>query len=291
MTKSVLSPLRTRQPRPRVGHIDYLNCAPILWGLARTGKLLDMDMTKATPDQLGTAITEDRVDISPVSLVEFLRHQNELALLPGIAIGSDGPVMSCIIVSRIPLDRLDGAPVALGSESRTSVRLAQLLLAEMIGVEAEYFSCKPDLHQMLSSAPAAVLIGDAALRVTADYHRRLGVKVYDLGQMWHEWTGHPFVFAVVAARRQFVQEQPELVSEVHAALIEAKDLALAEIDDVSRRTARWTEFDSDLLRRYYTRALNYGLGARQRTGIAEFARRIGLPDLGGKAPQDMSWSI
>lgn len=35
--------------RPRVGHIQFLNCLPLYWGLARTGTLLDMELTKDTP--------------------------------------------------------------------------------------------------------------------------------------------------------------------------------------------------------------------------------------------------
>ncbi|TCJ97359.1 menaquinone biosynthetic enzyme MqnA/MqnD family protein [Nocardia alba] len=292
MTESILTPLRVRQARPRVGHISYLNCAPLLWGLARTGKLIDIDLVKGTPDVLGKEILEGRLDIGPVSLADFLQHQELLVPLSEIAIGSDGPVMSCVIVSQVPLEELGGARVALGSESRTSIRLAQLVLGEMVGVHAEYFSCKPDLESMLDAASAAVLIGDAALRVATLGSTRSSLTVHDLGQMWREWTGHPFVFAVIAARREFAARAPELVSEVHAALVEARDLALTEIDEVSQRIARWEDFDAELLRRYYTHALNYDLGDRQYAGIAEFARRAGLPrTLDARVPRDLSWSI
>ncbi|WP_328661975.1 menaquinone biosynthetic enzyme MqnA/MqnD family protein [Nocardia salmonicida] len=292
MTESILSPLRIRQARPRVGHISYLNCAPLLWGLARTGKLMDIDLVKGTPDVLGYEILEGRLDISPVSLSEFLQHREFLVPLSEIAIGSDGPVMSCVIVSKVPLEELNGARVALGSESRTSIRLAQLVLGEMVGVRAEYFNCKPDLESMLDSASAAVLIGDAALRAATLAPVRSGLTVHDLGQIWREWTGHPFVFAVIAARREFAAQAPDLVSEVHRALVEARDLALSEIDEVSQRIARWEDFDAELLRRYYTRALKYDLGDRQYAGIAEFASRIGLPsNLDDRVPLDLSWSI
>lgn len=51
--------------------------------------------------------------------------------------------MSCVIVSQVPLEQLHGARVALGSTSRTSVRLAQLLLAERYGVTPDYYTCPP----------------------------------------------------------------------------------------------------------------------------------------------------
>ncbi len=57
------------------------------------------------------------LDIGPITLVEFLKHADELVAFPDIAVGCDGPVMSCVIVSQVPLDQLDGARVALGSTS------------------------------------------------------------------------------------------------------------------------------------------------------------------------------
>lgn len=41
-----------RRSRPRVGHIQFLNCLPLYWGLARTGTLLDLELTKDTPEKL-----------------------------------------------------------------------------------------------------------------------------------------------------------------------------------------------------------------------------------------------
>src|SRR6201990_797859 len=116
--------------RPRVGHIQFLNCLPIYWGLMRSGALLDFDLYKDTPDQLNTALVAGDLDIGPISLVEYLRHADELVVLPELAVGSDGPVMSCVIASQLAFEDLDGAPVALGSTSRTTVQLAQLVLRE-----------------------------------------------------------------------------------------------------------------------------------------------------------------
>ncbi|MEZ0095642.1 menaquinone biosynthetic enzyme MqnA/MqnD family protein [Streptacidiphilus sp. EB129] len=266
--------------RPRVGHIEFLNCLPLFWGLARTGSLLDLDLHRDTPDGLSDALAAGRLDIAPISLVEFLRHSDDLVALPDIAVGSDGPVMSCLIVSRVPLDELDGVPVALGSTSRTSVRLADLLLTQVYGVRPEYFPSPPDLPAMMAQAPAAVVIGDPALRAALTQAEELNLQVHDLGQMWREWTGLPFVFALFAARREFAEREPETVREVHRAFLRSRDLSLTEVDTVCERAARWEPFDADTLRRYYTTALDFSLGERQLAGIAEFARRVGGAELG-----------
>jgi chorismate dehydratase len=192
-------------------------------------------------------------------------------LLPGIAVGSDGPVLSVELVSQRPLAELDGRRVALGSTSRTSVLLAQMWLREVHRVTPEYFSCPPDLTAMMLEADAAVVIGDVALRATYEGASR-GLAVHDLGQAWRSWTGLPMVFAVWAVRRDFATENPGLVKDVHAAFVSSRDEALAHVDEVAARASRWEVFDAATLANYF-RTLDFSLGARQLAGLVEFSRR------------------
>lgn len=214
------------------------------------------------------------LDIAPVTLVEFLRNADDLVAFPDLAVGCDGPVMSCVIVSKLPLDQLDRARVALGSTSRTSVRLAQLLLAEQYKVAPDYYTCPPDLGVMMQEAEAAVLIGDAALRASLHDAPRLGLQVHDLGRMWKEWTGLPFVFAVWAARKDYLAREPAVVRKVHEAFLASRDVSLEEVGKVAEQAARWEAFDAELLERYFT-TLDFRFGPDQLSGVREFARRTG----------------
>jgi chorismate dehydratase len=65
--------------RPRVGHIQFLNCLPLYWGLARTGTLLDLELTKDTPEKLSDRLVRGDLDIAPITLVEFLRASRSAA--------------------------------------------------------------------------------------------------------------------------------------------------------------------------------------------------------------------
>jgi chorismate dehydratase len=257
--------------RPRVGHIQFLNCLPIYWGLMRSGALIDVDLHKDTPERLSAALVAGHLDIGPISLVEYLRHADELVLLPDLAVGSDGPVLSVNMVATRPPAQLDGAKVALGSTSRTGVLLAQMLLADRYGASPEYFGCPPDLTQMLLEADAGVLIGDVALRATYEAPRR-GLHVTDLGEAWREWTGLPMVFAVWAARRDFAADHPGRVKEVHEGFLRSREICLSELDDVAAAAARWEPFDAATLASYF-RVLDFSLGDRQVAGLREFAAR------------------
>lgn len=257
--------------RPRVGHIQFLNCLPLYWGLIRSGALLDVNLTKDTPDRLNDALVRGDLDIGPISLVEYLRHADDLLVLPGIAVGSDGPVLSVNLVSKVPTEDLAGKHVALGSTSRTSVLLAQLLLEERHGVRPTYATMPPDLTTMLLEADAAVLIGDAALRAAYEAEAK-GLYVTDLGAAWREWTGLPMVFAVWAARRDFAERHPGLVKDVHEAFTASRDLSLANVAEIARQAARWEQLDAATLETYF-RTLDFTLGPRQLEGLREFAQR------------------
>jgi chorismate dehydratase len=255
--------------RPRVGHIQFLNCLPIYWGLMRSGALLDVDLRKDTPDRLNDALIGGDLDIGPISLVEYLRHADDLLLLPDLAVGSDGPVLSVNLVSTKPLTDLRS--VALGSTSRTGVLLAKMLLAEVYGVRPEFFRCPPELGTMLLEADAAVVIGDVALRALYEAPA-LGLTVTDLGAAWREWSGLPMVFAVWAVRKDFALANPGVVKDVHEAFLRSRDLCLDELDEVAEAAARWEPFDANTLATYF-RTLDFSLGARQVAGLREFATR------------------
>jgi chorismate dehydratase len=257
--------------RPRVGHIQFLNCLPIYWGLMRSGALIDVDLHKDSPERLNAALVAGELDIGPISLVEYLRNTDDLLLLPDLAVGSDGPVLSVNAVSTVPLEQLDGRRVALGATSRTGVLLAQMYLESRIGVRPEYFDSPPDLPRMLDEADAAVIIGDVALRAMHEAPRH-GWRVTDLGQAWREWTGLPMVFAAWAVRRDFAQAHPGLVKDVHEAFLRSRELCLTELDDVAAAAARWETLSADTLAHYF-RVLDFSLGERQVAGVREFARR------------------
>lgn len=278
------------QQRPRVGHIQFLNCVPLYWGLMRSGALLDLDLFKDTPDLLSAALVAGDLDIGPVTVVEYLRHAEELVLLPDLAVGSDGPVLSVNLVSTVPPEELGGRRVALGSTSRTGVLLARMLMADRYGVSPQTFTCPPDLSQMLLEADGAVLIGDVALRALYEAPRQ-GLFVTDLGRAWREWTGLPMVFAVFAARREFVEQCPASVKEVHEAFIRSRDLSNRELDAVASAASRWEPFSAMTLAGYF-RALDFSLGERQLAGLREFARRAAalgeVPQLPAEAPYFLS---
>ncbi len=256
--------------RPRVGHIEYLNCLPIYHGLVRGGAVLEMRLRQGTPAELNRDLLEGRLDIAPISSIEYLRHAGELLLLPEPTISSDGPVQSIALISRVPAAALDGRPVALTTTSATSQVLARIILGERYWAAPRYLELPPDLDRMLAQADAALLIGDPALRVL--WQPPAGLHCYDLGQEWLLLTGRPMVYAVWAVRREYAARAPHVVATVLAALRRSLRYSLGHLAEIACAAARWEPLPAAALERYF-RTLRFEFGPRFQEGLLEYARR------------------
>ncbi|EGO64778.1 menaquinone biosynthetic enzyme MqnA/MqnD family protein [Acetonema longum] len=256
--------------RPRVGHIQFLNCYPLYYGLVKNDVLLDVELTKGTPAELNRWLPEGRLDISPISSIEYARHQDDLLLLPGLSISCNGPVKSVYLVSRRPIAGLDKQPLALTNTSATSQALLKIILRDRYQLGPEYFTCPPELPDMLREAEAALLIGDPALQ--AAYRKSEDLALYDLGQEWLAMTGRKMVFAVWAVRREFAQNQPQLVRDVCRSLLGSMRYSLDRLGTVAREAAKWEIYDAAFLEDYFL-SLEFDFSGEQQAGLLEYYRR------------------
>lgn len=254
-------------PRPRLGHIQFINCLPLYYGMVKRDVLLDVDLVRANPAELTSMLLAGTLDIAPVPAIEYARNYQELVLLPDIAISSDGEVQSILLVSKVPAEKLSGHVVALASNSRTSQVLARVLLAKHWRANAHFVEMPPDLPAMLRDADAALLIGDEALRTL--WEPPAGLRIYDLGSEWKNWTGLPMVYAVWAVRSRFAQENADAVNDVAAALSNSLAYCRAHLDDIASYAARWEHFEAQQFRSYFD-ALHFRYEPRYRKGLTRF---------------------
>ena len=157
----------------RLGAVSYLNAAPLVYGLAWSSRV---PATADLPSKVAEGLHAGTIDVGMIPSIEYAR--GEYAIVPGIAIGSRGPVRSVSLYLRGKLDQV--RRVALDTSSRTSVALARILLRERLGRDPEYVDRPPDLKAMLAEADAALVIGDPALYADHDAER------LDLGEGWQD---------------------------------------------------------------------------------------------------------
>ncbi len=175
----------------RIGKIPFLNCALFFHGLENEAGI---QLEPLVPRALSSAAAEGEVDAGPVPLVTAWEIESRFEPLDAFCISTIDRARSILFFSKRPFDRLDGAEIGITNETSTSVRLLKVLLAHTWRARPARFT-----HLDWPNNDAFLLIGDEALM-----HRR-GVKDYphvaDLGEVWHAWTGLPFVFARWMVRR------------------------------------------------------------------------------------------
>jgi len=193
----------------RSGRIVYTNDLPVYTafdtGAVRFPGALVADM----PANLNAALLDGRLDLGPISAFHFALYAERFALLPHICIGSRKDVWSVVCVSREPLPRLDGATIAITSESASGRNLLRVLLERRYGVRAT-FEESADPYAAAERGQPALLIGDRAIDARHAFPR---LNVHDLGTAWHEWTGLDMVYAVWAVRRDVLVSHPKEVAQ------------------------------------------------------------------------------
>jgi chorismate dehydratase len=185
------------KPRLRVAAIDFLNTAPLVWGLENEARL---KLSYTLPSVCADSLRAGAADIGIIPVIEMARIPDLLAL-PGIAIAASREVRSILLLSRLPVR--DVRSVALDRASRTSAALVQVLLHGKYGISPSTQAAADDWRASLNGADAVLVIGDPALKLAISGEaQHQGVATFDLASEWFAWTGLPFVFAVWAVRRE-----------------------------------------------------------------------------------------
>ena len=113
----------------RVGAVNYLNTKPLIERLTDFAPPIELSLD--LPSRLADRLAAGELDVGLIPVVEYFRGDG-YTVVPDIAIGSRGPVLSVTLFSRVPWAR--DPPVALDEGSRTSAALTQILLRKRYGV-------------------------------------------------------------------------------------------------------------------------------------------------------------
>src|SRR5215510_5341394 len=145
-----------RQPL-RIGAVGYLNARPLTWALDREPHRWHVRYD--VPSVCAALLFAGEVDLGLVPSVEYLSAP-DYRMIPGIGVGSRGPVASVALYSRRPVSEI--ASIALDTSSRTSVALIRVLCRHHFRIEPHFVPHGPNLSAMTRTADAALLIGDPA---------------------------------------------------------------------------------------------------------------------------------
>ena len=234
----------------KLGKITYINAVPIYYGLdekiANDNKIT---LITRPPSTLNKMLEEEKLDISPVSSVAYARNYKNWFLMQDFSISCFKEVLSVLLLSKYPIEKLDKKKIMLIDESETSVALIKLFLFEK-NIKANFETKKiTDCKKISNDVDAMLVIGDIALKEQWD--KKQFKYSFDLGKMWQEKTNLPFVFAVWAIRKKFAKSYPNKILKVKKILEHSRKLGYEKIDNIINSANKKLNIEKKLCKKYY----------------------------------------
>ena len=266
-----------QKSRLRVEAVSFLNTKPLIYPLLNGELQTDnIELSIEVPSRAAMHLSSGEIDVGLIPIIEYFRvnsSRTSYSILPGISIASRECVRSIQLFSRVPIRQIQR--VALDTNSRTSVALLKILLAEKYQISPLFTTCAPTVNPKTAlhdqpDAPfdAILLIGDAALR-------HLGSTEYsiDLGKAWYKLTGLPFVYACWVTRNEVD------LGNLSELLLESKARGIPQIPEIARIEAKKLGLPETLCRDYLQHYIQFDLGESEIVGLELFYKYAVKNDL------------
>ncbi len=273
--------------QPRISASSYSNTAPLIWSFlygTNRGKFeLVLDNAPARSAEL---LSQNRIDAALVPVIEYQRISDVL-LVPDVCVGAKERVRSVCLATK-GKDLKDVKSVALDISSKTSVALTRIIFREFLGFEPIYKQAKPNLTEMLADFDCALLIGDPALMI-ADWGFRISdseptpkaknpktenqFRKFDLVEIWREFTGFGFVFAMWMANK----EKVKTVKTIDFA--SARDEGLTHLNEIISNYETEINLPRADFKKYLAENISYSIDDSMQKGLElyfELAFKNGL---------------
>ena len=127
-----------------------------MWDFEHGNAGNDFDISYTVPSRCAAQLAEGTADIGIIPAAAYATVPG-LLVLPGVAIATRQAVRSILLISNVPLEKIQ--TVALDTSSLTSTALTRVLFAKWWGGEKTFIAMEPDVENMLCRADAAMSLG------------------------------------------------------------------------------------------------------------------------------------
>jgi chorismate dehydratase len=245
---------KPRAEKLKVGLMPYLNSAVFYKRLPAD----TVELVEYVPREMALAVERGDLDAGPLPVAEWFRMDGALTPVGDFCVATKEMSVSILLFSTRMPGEMEGARIAITEQTATTVQLMRVLFKEHWGVEPDALVTRDEPHD------AILLIGDEALR------NRSGIDdfpfVHDLGEVWNEMTGLPFVYAHWLARSD---TDPAALASLERAIGESLDTALADVEALTAEgwpTANMRPEEAVS----YLEQFTYRMGERERESLELF---------------------
>ena len=250
----------------RIGCVSYLNARPLIEGLDEAD---DLHVRYDVPARLLDDLLAGEVDVALCPVIDFYRSPKPLRIVPAGAIGALGSTMTVRLYSRVPVEKV--STIHADTDSHTSVALLHVLMNKRFGLHPEVIDYDAREHvadgKDVDSPEAVLLIGDKVVTDspnTAEYPHQI-----DLSEVWREWTGLPFVFAV------WMSLDGVDLGELPRRLEQVRIKNQTRLHAIATKHAPRHGWPDDLAHRYLAEILHFEVGSDQLRAIERFGELAG----------------
>lgn len=229
----------------KIGVVPYINALPLC-------KYLNLPVTFATPVELQELVQTGKLDCALLPSFSYLQNPSYIGYGEAGVIQSGGPVESVKIFTRRHLSHpLQIKSINYSEDSVTSISLFKVIYTKCWGNH---------LHDLKlaskENADAILKIGDAALF----FQEKKSYQDVDLGEVWTDWTGLPFVYALWVAPKK-------LPIEILDSLKKARAEGLQKLDEI---IAGCPDLPPERMRKYLTQSIQYEMTSSSLAGLRKF---------------------
>jgi chorismate dehydratase len=171
----------------KISAVSYLNTKPFLYGIFKHPIAEQIDLELNIPSVCAQKLRDGEADLAlvPVAIIPELDNPT---IISNFCIGTNGKVRTVCLYGETPIQQWKN--IYMDFHSRTSVELSKILIREHFKLTPNYLPATEGFIDQIKGDTGGLVIGDR----TFPLHWRFPY-IYDLGEIWQQHTGLPFVFA------------------------------------------------------------------------------------------------
>lgn len=243
----------------KVSVVNYLNSKPFIYGLKNFLQIQDkIQLVEEYPAQCAESLATGEIDLALMPVAKILQLKDP-HIVSSYCIGSETKVKSVGLFSDVPIEEVKN--VILDYQSRTSVRLFQILAEEYWKIHPRYLNSEPGFIDNIQGDTAGIVIGDRTIPLFEKYK-----YVYDLGETWKSYTGLPFVYAAWVSTKALDSDFIELFHEANTS-------GMLMIDQIVKDYASYNH-SSFSIEEYFKKNISYDLSDNKRKALLLFLKKL-----------------
>jgi chorismate dehydratase len=237
-----------------VSLVSYTNSKPFLFGLENSSIINKINLSLDTPADCAKKLMSGEAAIGLVPVASISQIDNA-KMITDYGIASTGKVDSVLLLSQVPLYEIEN--VLLDYQSKTSVKLVQVLTKEYWKKNFNWLPAKIGFEENISQTTAGVVIGDRALDMKSKFE-----FAYDLSAEWFQFTNLPFIFARWITNTKL---EEDFMAEFSSAL----EFGINNIDNLLTQLMKNEKYSFDVAN-YLKHSIQFKIDTEMEKGMRKF---------------------